>query len=133
MAQLAEQPSPLENRLFSSPAQRQNRTLSPHAFPPRGSWQGILGHVGLNHGPSSLPRPEVLQVLAGILSFIHLHKETPRASPSEFHPCGQSPAPPTFTPSRRCQALDFLSHLLCSTVGERIHVSRVTGTKQAQK
>lgn len=85
MAQLAEQSFPLGNWLFSNPAQRLSRTVSPRAFPPCTSCQGILGHMGLNHGPSSLPRPKVVQVLTGVLCFIHLHKDTSLPSPSEFH------------------------------------------------
>lgn len=103
-----------------SPSSEAEQPRFSSCFPPCRSWQRILGHVGFHHGPSSLPRPKLVQVLTGVLTFICLGKETSLPSPSELHyRCSilvvkaLLPAP-TFPPNSRCHTLGFLSHLLCS-------------------
>lgn len=78
-SQLAGQPSPPKNRLFSPllPQPPGSETTSnvgypsPPVSPPCRSPQEVLDWVGFNQGPSLLPRPKS-RCHPGVLSFVHL-------------------------------------------------------------
>ena len=124
-SQLAGQPSPPKNRLFSAslPQPPGSETTShvgypsPPVSPPCRSRQKILDWAGFNRGPSLLPRPKS-RCHPGVLGFVHLPQNAPL--PSRTGLCFRASllrsklCSPTCTPRRRCQSLGSVRRLLYS-------------------